>query len=63
LDQNGSVDPASFQVGMTVVHPEYGPGKIAALTGQGKQRTGTVNFVTAGQKKFVLAKSKVRPVK
>jgi DNA helicase-2/ATP-dependent DNA helicase PcrA len=55
-------DPDGFEIGMTVVHPEYGPGKIAALSGQGKNRVGTINFATAGQKKFVLAQSLLRPV-
>jgi DNA helicase-2/ATP-dependent DNA helicase PcrA len=54
------VDPSVFQVGMTVFHPEYGPGKIAALSGQGVKRTGTVNFPVAGQRKFVLVHSKLR---
>ncbi len=56
------VDPDVFRVGMTVIHPQYGPGKIAALSGQGPRRTGTINFATAGQKQFVLAKSPLRPL-
>ncbi len=54
------VDPDVYQVGMTVFHPEYGPGKIAALSGQGDKRTGTVNFAVAGQRKFVLIHAKLR---
>ena len=54
------IDPDVFQVGMTVFHPEYGPGKIAALSGQGDKRTGTVNFAMAGQRKFVLVHAKLR---
>lgn len=57
------VDPNSFEIGMTVMHPTFGLGKIAALSGYGKTRTGTINFATAGQKKFVLAKSPVRPLR
>jgi hypothetical protein len=56
------VDPELFQVGMAVVHPTYGPGKVAALSGSGAQRTGTVQFATAGKKKFVLSKCPLRPV-
>ncbi len=56
------VDPDLFRVGMAVIHPKYGPGKVAALSGDGARRTGTINFPTAGQKKFVLSKSPLRPV-
>jgi DNA helicase-2/ATP-dependent DNA helicase PcrA len=56
------VDPAVFRVGMTVMHPQYGPGKVQELAGHGDKRVGTINFATAGPKKFVLAKSPVRPV-
>ena len=56
------VDPNLFRLGMTVVHPEYGPGKIESLSGRGAKRVGTVNFPTAGQKKFVLAFSGIMPV-
>ena len=56
------VDPNLFRVGMAVVHPEYGPGKVAALSGQGARRTGTISFATAGEKKFVLSKCPLRPL-
>jgi DNA helicase-2/ATP-dependent DNA helicase PcrA len=56
--------PDGFQEGMLVRHPEYGLGKIMAVTGFGPRRTATVNFVTgAGQKKFVLEKSALRPAR
>ncbi len=58
-----SVDPDVFRVGMAVAHPAYGLGKVAALSGQGVRRTGTINFAQAGQKKFVLCKSPLRPVR
>ena len=57
------VNPDFFRVGMAVIHPTYGLGKIAALSGQGERRTGTINFAQAGQKKFVLHKSPLRPVR
>jgi len=56
------VDPNQFQLGMTVMHPEYGPGKVAALSGSGNKRTGTINFATAGPKRFVLAYSGLIPM-
>lgn len=54
-------EPDSFSLGMVVVHPEYGAGKIVALSGGGDRRLATVSFPAAGEKKFVLAKSKLRP--
>lgn len=56
------VNPDAFKQGMTVTHPEYGPGKIVALSGSGKNRRATIQFATVGQKKIILAHSTVRPV-
>ena len=50
-----------FHQGMDVLHPEYGQGKIVALSGSGPRRTATVEFA-AGEKKFVLAQSPLKPV-
>jgi DNA helicase-2/ATP-dependent DNA helicase PcrA len=61
-DTGQPIDPNSFEIGMTVMHPTFGLGKIAALSGYGKSRTGTINFATSGQKRFVLAKSPIRPL-
>ncbi len=56
--------PELFAQGMVVTHPEYGLGKIVALSGKADKRVATVNFATgAGQKKFVLTHSPLRPVK
>jgi DNA helicase-2/ATP-dependent DNA helicase PcrA len=55
------VSPDDFTQGMTVMHPEHGPGKIVALSGVGKNRRATVQFVAAGQRRFVLAHSPLRP--
>ena len=55
------VPPDVFKQGMTVAHPEYGPGKIVALSGAGKNRRATIQFATVGQKKIILAHSHVRP--
>lgn len=54
-------EPDSFAQGMAVVHPEHGLGKIVALSGAGKNRRATVRFATAGEKRFVLAHSPLRP--
>jgi DNA helicase-2/ATP-dependent DNA helicase PcrA len=55
------VSPDVFKQGMTVTHPEYGPGKIVALSGAGKNRRATIQFATVGQKKIILVHSTVRP--
>ncbi|MFO0790295.1 MAG: UvrD-helicase domain-containing protein [Pirellulales bacterium] len=57
------VPPDVFKQGMTVMHPEYGPGKIVALSGSGKNRRATIQFATVGQKKIILAHSAVRPAR
>jgi DNA helicase-2/ATP-dependent DNA helicase PcrA len=56
--------PDAFAQGMVVRHPEYGLGKIVALSGNGLRRTATVHFASeAGEKKFILVKSALRPAK
>ncbi len=54
--------PDAFRQGMTVIHPEYGPGKVVALSGSGKNRRATIQFATVGEKKIILSHSMVRPV-
>jgi DNA helicase II / ATP-dependent DNA helicase PcrA len=59
-----AVSPDEFAHGMVVRHPQYGLGKIIALSGAGPRRVATVAFASsAGQKKFVLSQSQLRPVK
>ena len=53
--------PDQFQQGMLITHPEYGAGKIVALSGQGKKRTATVEFFNGEEKKFRLAQSPLQP--
>jgi len=56
------VDPDSFHQGMIVKHPQYGLGKVIALSGSGMRRSATVAFAAgAGQKKFMLQQSQLRP--
>ena len=61
------VSPDVFQQGMTVMHPEYGPGKIVALSGADKNRRATIQFATVGhtvgQKKIILSHSALRPAR
>ena len=61
LNELPRVSPDLFKQGMIVAHPEYGPGKIVALSGSGKNRRATIQFATVGQKKIILAHSTVRP--
>ena len=58
-----AVSPDLFHQGMVVRHPEYGIGKILALSGAGVKRMATVSFPPVGQKKFILAQSPLRPAK
>ena len=58
-----AVSPDDFSRGMVVTHPEYGIGKVVALSGVDSKRMATVQFVLSGQKKFRLAKSPLTPVR
>jgi DNA helicase-2/ATP-dependent DNA helicase PcrA len=59
-----NVSAEEFYQGMLVRHPEYGLGKIVALSGEPPMRRATVNFASAaGEKKFILEKSALRPAK
>jgi DNA helicase-2/ATP-dependent DNA helicase PcrA len=49
---------------MVVLHPEYGPGKIVDLSGEGDDRRATVQFAGgAGEKSFIVSYSPLRPVR
>jgi len=59
-----TLDPDLFRQGMVVLHPEYGLGKVIALGGSGKERTATVDFVSAARrKKLTLVGSGLRRVR
>ena len=55
-------DLDAFRPGVTVIHPEYGLGRIVAIDGAGPNRKGRVAFTVGGERTFVLAKSPLRPV-
>ena len=57
----GPVDLDAFKPGVTVVHPEYGLGRIVAIEGEGSGRKGRVAFAVGPARTFVLAKSPLRP--
>lgn len=51
----------AFELGMIVKHGQHGLGRIIALAGSGSRRQATVKFVAAGEHKFMLAHSDLRP--
>ncbi len=53
----------AFQPGTSVMHPQYGIGRIVAVDGAGPNRKGRVAFTVGGEKTFILAKSPLKPVK
>ena len=53
----------AFKPGVSVVHPQYGIGRIVSIDGMGPNRKGRVAFTVGGEKVFILAKSPLRPVK
>lgn len=57
------LDPDVFHLAMVVRHPEYGLGKIVALSGAGRQRRATVAFAACGRHTFVIAQSPLKPAR
>jgi DNA helicase-2/ATP-dependent DNA helicase PcrA len=58
------VSPEEFIQGGLVRHPQYGLGRIIALSGSGHERRATVEFPPpVGQTKLMLTDSPLRPVK
>jgi DNA helicase-2/ATP-dependent DNA helicase PcrA len=56
------VSPSIFKHGMTVEHPEYGPGTIVALSGEGPKRNAVVRFFSdQAERSFRLAFSDLVP--
>jgi DNA helicase-2/ATP-dependent DNA helicase PcrA len=55
-------DLDAFRPGTSVIHPEFGLGRIVAIDGEGSLRKGRVAFAIGPARTFVLAKSPLRPV-
>jgi DNA helicase-2/ATP-dependent DNA helicase PcrA len=56
------VSPHLFKHGMTVEHPQYGPGTIVALSGEGPKRNAVVRFFSdQAERSFRLAFSDLVP--
>ncbi len=58
----GPADLDAFHPGVSVLHPEYGLGRIVAVEGAGPNRKGRVAFAVGPERTFVLAKAPLRPV-
>ncbi len=59
-----ATSPDAFYDGMLVRHPDYGLGKIVAISGSGVKRTATVAFAQgSGEKRFILTHSRLQPVR
>jgi DNA helicase-2/ATP-dependent DNA helicase PcrA len=52
----------ALRPGVTVMHPQYGIGRIVSVAGSGPKRKGTVAFAVGEPKTFVLALSPLRPI-
>ena len=58
----GEADLDALRPGVSVLHPEYGLGRIVAVDGAGPNRKGRVAFAVGPERTFVLAKSPLRTV-
>ncbi len=55
-------DLDAFRPGVSVLHPEYGLGRIVAVEGAGPNRKARVAFAVGPERTFVLSRSPLRPV-
>jgi DNA helicase-2/ATP-dependent DNA helicase PcrA len=53
----------AFRPGASVLHPQYGLGRIVAIDGAGPNRKGRVAFTLGGERTFILTKSPLRLLK
>ena len=56
-------DLGVFAPGVSVMHPQYGIGRIVAIDGAGPNRKGRIAFTLGGERTFILAKSPLKAVK
>jgi DNA helicase-2/ATP-dependent DNA helicase PcrA len=62
LGAAGRVNPEDFRVGVTVIHPTFGLGRLMAVEGEGAGRKGRVAFAVGPARTFILAQSPLRPI-
>ncbi|CAN5862225.1 UvrD-helicase domain-containing protein [soil metagenome] len=61
---SGPTDDLSvFRPGVSVLHPQYGLGRVVAIDGAGPNRKGRIAFAVGGERTFILAKAPLRLVK
>jgi DNA helicase-2/ATP-dependent DNA helicase PcrA len=59
---SGDAQLSAFRPGASVLHPQYGLGRIVAIDGAGPNRKGRVAFTIGGERTFILARSPLRLV-
>jgi DNA helicase-2/ATP-dependent DNA helicase PcrA len=59
-DSRGALDPDALRPGVTVMHPQFGVGRIVSVDGAGPKRKGTVSFAVGGPRTFVLSLAPLR---
>jgi len=60
----GRPSPEQFELGMLVKHPDYGPGRVIALSGRSDKRQATIQFLQPPEKhEFILRFSELRPLR
>jgi len=57
-----AVNLDALRPGITVVHPQYGIGRITSVEGAGPKRKGTVAFAVGEPRTFMLAIAPLRPL-
>ncbi|MGC8639908.1 MAG: ATP-dependent helicase [Isosphaeraceae bacterium] len=57
---SGTLNPDALQTGDTVVHSQFGIGRIVALEGTGSKRKATIAFTIGGPRTFVLSLAPLR---
>jgi DNA helicase-2/ATP-dependent DNA helicase PcrA len=62
LAGTGSVNPDALVPGVTVMHPQFGLGRIVSVDGAGPRRKGTIAFAIGPPRTFVLALAPLRPI-
>jgi DNA helicase-2/ATP-dependent DNA helicase PcrA len=61
-DRLSTADLEALKPGVSVIHPEYGLGRIVSVEGAGINRKGRVAFAVGPQRTFILSRSPLRPV-
>ncbi len=57
-----SQEDLRIEAGVTVLHPEFGRGRILTVTGHGRQTKAEIDFESGGTRKVMVAYAGLRPV-